>query len=91
MLLSYDPAKRQKTLDERGLDFEDATAVFSGLTFEVEDVRRDYGETRMICFGHLDGRLIVVGYTQRGTVRHIFSMRKANEREQARIEPHLEV
>ena len=91
MRISYDPAKRQKTLDERGLDFEDAPAVFAGLTFEVEDTRRDYGETRMICFGHLAGRLVVVGYTPRGAVRHVFSMRKANEREQARIGPYLEV
>ena len=91
MHISYDPAKRQKTLDERGLDFEDAPEVFAGLTFEVEDTRRDYGETRMICFGYLAGRLVVIGYTPREAVRHIFSMRKANEREQARIGPYLEV
>ena len=91
MRISYDPAKRQKTLDERGLDFDDATAVFAGLTFEVEDTRRDYGETRIICYGHLAGRLVVIGYTPRGAVRHVFSMRKANEREQARIGPYLEI
>ena len=55
MRISYAPDKRQKTLDERGLDFEDAPEVFSGLTFEVEDTRRDYGEMRMICFGYLVG------------------------------------
>ena len=91
MRISYDPVKRLKTLDERCLDFEDAHSVFEGATFEVEDTRRDYGETRMICFGFLDARLVVIGYTPRGSVRHIFSMRKANEREQARIFPHLEV
>jgi len=91
MCISYDPAKRKKTVDERGLDFEDAATVFSGLTFEVEDTRRDYGETRIICFGHLAGRLVVIGYTPRGGVRHIFSMRKANEREKTRIGPYLEV
>ena len=58
-------------------------------TFETEDNRRNYGEIRMICFGHLAGRMVVVGYTQRGAVRHIFSMRKANEREQTRIGPYL--
>jgi uncharacterized DUF497 family protein len=88
--ISYDPAKRQKTLDERGLDFEDAPLVFDGLTLEIEDTRRDYGETRMICFGYLEGRLVVIGYTPRGSVRHIFSMRKANGREKARIAPILE-
>ena len=91
MRISYDSAKRQKTLDERGLDFDDAPVVFSGLTFEVEDTRRDYGEKRIICFGHLAGRLVVIGYTPRGAVRHIFSMRKANEREQARLGPYLDV
>ena len=91
MRISYDPAKRQSTLEHRGLDFEDAPSVFAGVTFEVEDTRQAYGEMRMICFGYLAGRLVVIGYTPRGTVRHIFSMRKANEREQARIEPYLEV
>ena len=91
MRITYDPAKRQRTLNERGLDFEDALTVFSGVTFEVEDTRRDYGETRIICFGYLARRLVVVGYTPRGNSRHIFSMRKANEREQARISPYLEV
>ena len=91
MRISYDPAKRQKTLDERGLDFDDAPAVFAGLTFEVEDTRQDYGETRIICFGYLAGRLVVIGYTPRGSTRHVFSMRKANEREQTRIGTYLEV
>ena len=91
MRITYDPAKRQRTLNERGLDFEDALTVFSGVTFEVEDTRRDYGETRIICFGYLARRLVVVGYTPRGGERHIFSMRKANEREQARIGPYLEI
>src|SRR3546814_12166279 len=89
MRISYDPAKRQKTLDDRGLDFEDVAAVFAGLTFEVEDTRQDYGETRMICFGYLAGRLAVIGYTPRGAARQTFSMRKATDRAQARISPHL--
>lgn len=45
--ITYDPAKRQKTLDERGLDFKDAALVFKGVTVEVEDVRKDYGERRI--------------------------------------------
>lgn len=87
MIIAYDPAKRERTLKDRGLDFEDAPIVFSGLTVEVEDTRKDYGEKRIICFGQLEGRLVVVGYTPRGAVRHIFSMRKANDREQIRLAP----
>ena len=89
MTISYDPAKRERTLKDRGLDFEDAPIVFSGLTVEVEDTREDYGEKRIICFGQLEGRLVVVGYTPRGAVRHIFSMRKANDREQIRLAPYF--
>lgn len=89
MDLSYDPAKRDKTFAERGLDFEDCRLVFDGPTVEVEDTRRDYGERRYVCFGLLAGRLVVVGYTPRGEVRPIFSMRKANHREQARLAPYL--
>ena len=91
MAITFDPAKRAKTLAERGLDFADAEAVFSGVTLEVEDTRKNYGEVRMICYGLLDGRMVVLGYTPRDADRHIFSMRKANEREQVRIAPHLEV
>lgn len=89
MRLSYDPVKRQKTIDERGLDFDDALFVFAGITVEMEDQRKDYGERRLICYGFLDGRLVVVGYTPRGLVRHIFSMRKANDREQTRLAPYF--
>jgi hypothetical protein len=87
--ITYDPDKRTKALAERGLDFEDAKYVFQGSTLEVEDVRKDYGETRVICYGLLEGRMVVVGYTPRGADRHVFSMRKANEREQARIGPKI--
>jgi uncharacterized protein len=91
MGITYDPAKRAKTLADRGLDFEDAPIVLAGLTLEVEDTRKDYGETRIICFGYLEGRMVVVGYAPRGEDRHIFSMRKANAREQKRVAPRLKI
>ncbi len=89
MRISYDPAKRLRTLRERGLDFEDAAFVFKGITVEIEDLRKEYGERRIICYGNLEGRLVVIGYTPRGTVRHIFSMRKANDREKDRLAPYF--
>ena len=76
---------------ERGLDFADAALVFAGVTVELEDTRKRYGETHIICYGMLVGRMVVIGYTPRGADRHVFSMRKANEREQARIAPRLEI
>ena len=91
MRVSFDPAKRAKTLAERGLDFEDAALVFRGTTVEIEDTRRNYGEKRIICYGLLSGRLVVIGYTPRGAARHVFSMRKANDREKALLAPYFEV
>ena len=89
MPVSYDPNKRAKTLAGRSLDFEDAKFVFEGKFFETEDRRKDYGERRMMCFGMLHDRMIVIGYTPRGADRHVFSMTKANDREQTGIAPLL--
>ena len=89
MRITYDPDKRARTLEERGLDFEDAALVFGDVTVELEDTRKDYSEVRKICYGRLEGRLVVIGYTPRGADRHIFSMRKANRREQDRLAPYF--
>ena len=90
VLITFDPAKRAKNLAQRGLDFANAVDVFAGLVFEIEDTRRDYGERRIMCFGMLAGRMVVVGYVQRGDARHVFSMRKANAREIKAYQQQLE-
>jgi len=73
MRITFDPIKREKALAERGLDFADAALVFEGVTLEVEDIRKEYGEERIICYGMLAGRMVVIGYTPRGADRHVFS------------------
>jgi len=85
MQITFDPEKRDRTLEERGLDFADAAEVFGGITFDRIDDRKDYGEPRIITAGHLRGRMVIVGWTPRGEARHVFSMRKANDREKARF------
>ena len=84
MKISYDPAKRDKTLAERQLDFIRAPEVFTGEQYTRQDKRKDYGEPRFITIGTLDGRMVVLVWTPRGNARHIISLRKANEREQVR-------
>ena len=79
--ITCDPSKRERTLRERGLDLLDAKIVFEGATITMLDRRRDYGETRQITIGFLAGRMVVLGWVPRGEARHVFSMRKANERE----------
>jgi uncharacterized DUF497 family protein len=90
MQLEFDPAKRQKTLLERDLDFADAGEVFSGHHFTAEDLRGEYDEPRFITVGKLKGRMVVVVWTPRGKNRRIISMRKANEREQTRYRHRLD-
>ena len=90
MGIEYDQAKREKTLLERGLDFARADEIFAGIHFTGEDVRVNYQETRHISIGWLDKRLVVLVWTPRGGTRRIISMRKANEREQARFRIYLD-
>jgi len=80
--ITFDPAKRDRTLRQRALDFARAVEVFSGRTATVVDDRRDYDETRFITAGHLDGRLVVMVWTQRGEARHIISMRHCHAEEE---------
>jgi uncharacterized protein len=82
--IEFDTDKREQTLNERGLDFARAVEVFAGRHFTAEDLREDFGEPRYITIGLLDERLIVMVWTPRGEARRMISMRKANEREQAR-------
>lgn len=81
--ISYDPAKRDKVLAERSLDFAQAGAVFAGLVAEIEDTRRGYGEQHFVTAGTLDGRLVVIVWTPRDGSRRIISMRHAHDREEA--------
>lgn len=89
MNISYDQAKREKNLAERGLDFADVGKVFDGKHFTLEDDRVDYGEARFITIGYLDYRMVVCVWTPREDGIRVISMRKANEREQAKYEQHL--
>ena len=83
MKIEYDSKKQQAALDQRGLDFEDAPAVFNGpRRITWEDTRKEYGERRYITMGELAGRLVVIVHTERSGGIRIISMRKANEREQ---------
>jgi uncharacterized DUF497 family protein len=87
--IAFDPAKRAKTLAERGLDFADAASVFAGVTLTLLDDRRDYGEPRYQTYGLLGRRLVMVVWTPRGAIRHVISMRKCNAREKAHYQAHL--
>ena len=66
----------------RGLPFSVAQALFDDHTIEIDDLRRDYGERRIIAYGRVGGRVLVCVTTWRGAtadpLRWIISLRKAN-------------
>ncbi|MFO1033889.1 MAG: BrnT family toxin [Hyphomicrobiales bacterium] len=90
MAIEFDPAKRLLNLEKRGLDFADAIAVIEGPNITIDDDRFEYSEKRMITFGNLANRLVVIVWTQRGGNYRIISMRKANDREQKRFGSRLD-
>jgi uncharacterized protein len=70
-VITWDEAKRRRTLNERGLDFADAELVFAGRTMTLPDNRRDYREERFITAGWLRDRFVVVVWTPRDGGRRI--------------------
>jgi len=90
MDITYDAEKRALILEARGLDFDDAVHVFAGPVFDLEDDRKEYGETRYVTFGRLSERMVAVVWTPRGEGRHIITMWKANDRERRKYKARLE-
>jgi uncharacterized protein len=81
MKIEFDEAKRQKTLQERGLDFLDAPQVFATGYLQFEDDRFEYGEARYIVFGYLGARPVAVVWTPREKAHRIISMRHVHDEE----------
>jgi uncharacterized DUF497 family protein len=90
MRITCDPAKRERTLRDRGLDLRRAKEIFAGLHLTRVDDRFDYGEQRFITVGWLDSRLVVLVWTPRGAARRVISMRHCHERETKRLRPYFE-
>ena len=74
-------SKSEANRRNRGFDFAFASLIFDGVTVEVEDRRRNYGEKRMVAIGQADGILLTVVYTDRHPVRRIISERRSDRHE----------
>lgn len=64
--ITYDRAKRDRTLKERGLDFRRAGEKIATEHLTWPDERRDYGGERFITAGRLDDRIVIFVWTPRG-------------------------
>ena len=81
MIFEWDEAKSRANLDHRGLPFALAPRLFDDLTAEEPDTRRDYGEVRIKAIGEIGGVVFTCVYTDRGDVRRVISLRRANRKE----------
>lgn len=80
----WDEAKRQRTLRERGIDFADVIRFDFASAVIEPDLRRDYGEQRLLALGLIDGRLHMLCFTHRPPTVRVISLRRANPREMRR-------
>ena len=86
MEISFDPAKNEKNIHERGLSFERAVEFdFQGAIFLV-DSHYNYEEIRYIAVGYLERRLHILCFTETPTGIRVISFRKANAREAKKYE-----
>ena len=78
---TFDPAKNQKNIAERDIDFAAAAHFeFETAVIAIDD-RKDYGEVREVASGFIGNRIHVLVFTMRGEACHVISLRKANKRE----------
>lgn len=90
MHFEWDQSKNRSNQQRHGLDFTEANRLFNPSLFVNIDDREDYGEERYVGLGLLDGRVVVVIFTQPDddTIR-VISLRKANSYERQQYGEYL--
>lgn len=84
MRITYDEAKRRKVLDERGLDFGDAAALFDSYHL-TKPQDRNHDEERFETVGEMNGQVVLVIWTLRDDSRRIITMWKLDHGESERF------
>ena len=84
MNIDFAPSKDAINQTAHGISLEVASQLEWETLQSKPDTRRDYGELRMIGYAVMDERLYCVVYVDRGDIRRVISLRKANEREVAK-------
>lgn len=82
MRFEWDEAKRLSNIRRHGIDFAIIEKVLDGATITFKDDRFEYGETRVLTFGLLDGDVVVIIHTETDEVIRVISLRKATRHEQ---------
>lgn len=81
MRIEFDPAKNIANQGKHGEPLSAAEGLDWEKAIVSQDRRHNYGETRQVGYAPRDGRLYCVVFVDRGNIRGIISLRKANKRE----------
>lgn len=84
MKFEWDDDKNRSNIEKHGISFEMAKSIFETEHISTIDDRKDYGELRISAKGFLEGVMIMVTYTVRGSKIRIISARRANKKERGR-------
>jgi uncharacterized DUF497 family protein len=77
----FDPNKNQLNLDKHGVSLGLASDLDWDAALLWIDDRREYGETRILALAPWTSILYYVAFVDRGNVRRVISLRRANRRE----------
>jgi uncharacterized DUF497 family protein len=77
----FDPHKDQLNLHKHGVSLAFASELDWDAALLWVDNRRDYGEMRMLALAPRTAILHYVAFVDRGDVRRVISLRRANRRE----------
>jgi uncharacterized protein len=79
--IEFDPLKDQSNLVKHGLSLAVAAELDWDEALIWIDDRFEYGECRMIALAPRTGVLYYVAFVDRGRIRRVISLRRANRRE----------
>ncbi len=90
MNFEWDEDKNESNIAKHGFDFNDASRIFKfPMVIDLDD-REVYDEDRWLGIGLLDGRVVVVVFTEPNeNVIRIISLRKALSHERKRYEQYI--
>ena len=88
MRFEWDPEKARRNLKKHGVSFDEAvTAFYDPLSATFDDPDHSDKEQRYITIGFSSqGRLLVIGHTERGEIVRIISARRTTAHERKRHE-----
>ena len=81
MKFEWDDNKNETNIQRHGIDFHDAALIFEHPTLIKHDIRKDYGEKRLVGLGLLFEVEVVIVFTNRSRAIRVISIRRANKNE----------